>query len=147
MSLRITDEVIFDVIRSIGPSTASQIYREIGRRDSTLPLDAIRQRAGSHIRSLLKYQMLEVTNLYGIDVFHFPGTVPVLTEYDVAPNMLCNNIARYLDSLPAGTELTYKDICGKFHVHRDTALLAVKKAGFTVRYARNRKVSFVKECA
>ena len=145
MSLRITDELIFDVLRTIGPATASQIYREIIRRDSTLPIDAVRQRAGAHIRSCLKFKLLEVTTMYGMEVFHFPGTTPILTEYDVAPNTLNNAIAQYLDSLPVGTELTYKDVCGKFHVHRDTVRFAMQKAGYTTKYACNRRVRFVKE--
>ena len=35
MTLRITDDVIKDVLHALGPSTASQIYREIINRDST----------------------------------------------------------------------------------------------------------------
>lgn len=145
MTLRITDDLIKDILSSLGPSTASQIYREIINRDSTLPIEKVRQRAGSHIRSMLKYRIIAVTNIYGMDVFHFPEVVPELSESDVMPNNTRNNIVRYLESLPPGTEICYKDLTDKFHVHRDTVYMAVKKSGLKIKYARNRRVTFVKE--
>lgn len=145
MTLRITDDVIKDVLNTLGPSTASQIYREIINRDSTLPIEKVRQRAGAHIRSMLKYRIIAVTNVYGMDVFHFPDEVPDLSKYDVIPNTASNNIVRYLENLPPGTEICYKDLTDKFHVHRDTVYMAVKKSGLKIKYARNRRVTFVKE--
>lgn len=145
MTLRISDELIEDVLKELGPSTASQIYREIIGRDPTLPIEKVRQRAGAHIRSMLKYRIISVTNIYGMDVFHFPDTVPELSEKDVLPNTPRNSIVRYLESLPPGTEVCYKELTDRFHVHRDTVIMAVKKSGFTIKYAPNRRVTFLKE--
>lgn len=145
MTLRITDDLIKDVMNVLGPSTASQIYREIINRDSTLPIEKVRQRAGAHIRSMLKYHIIAMTNIYDMDVFHFPGVVPELSESEVMPNNVHNNIVRYLESLPPGTEVCYKELTDKFHVHRDTVYLAVKKSGLKIKYAPNRRVTFVKE--
>ena len=139
MSLRITDELIYDVLRYLGPSTSTQIYREIIRRDSTLALDRVRKSARDRIRSCLKYRTILETQVENFVVYHLPEQEPSVNVQ--LQNK--NDLILYLESLPLGAKVTYRELA-HFSMCRQTVRIALDKTGFTVKYRHCRHAVFVK---
>lgn len=139
MSLRITDELIYDILRSKGSSTATQIYREIMRRDPTLSIDRVRSSARVRINSCLKYRTILETEVNGYKVYHFPEQKPIL-EVQMQNK---SEIIRYLESLPVGTAITYRELA-HFSMCRQSVRIALDKTGFIVKYRHCRHAVFVK---